>query len=202
MRINQLLALCFGRRSERYLGDPRQLALDFGETPEATDAADGLQQAVDEKQEDAEDVVDVPARQRKKTKRNDRLPENLPRIEITLDVPDSDKTCDTHGDKTLIGYDTTETLVFTPSKLEVEVTKLPKYACPNQPDCGVAQAERPQGLIEGNRYDTSIAAEIITAKYGYHLPFYRQQDRPRRMIWSSRSTPAQLEPTNARLMTQ
>ena len=111
-----------------------------------------------------------------KKKRNDRLPENLPRIETTRDVADSDKTCDTHGDKTLIGYDTTETLVFTPSKLEVEVTKFPKYACPNQPDCGVAQAERPNGLIEGNRYDTSIAAEIITAKYGYHLPFYRQQD--------------------------
>jgi hypothetical protein len=31
-------------------------------------------------------------------------------------------------------------------------------------------------LVEGNRYDTSIAAEIITGKYGYHLPIYRQQD--------------------------
>jgi hypothetical protein len=30
--------------------------------------------------------------------------------------------------------------------------------------------------VEGNRYDTSVAAEIITAKYGYHLPVYRQQD--------------------------
>ena len=32
------------------------------------------------------------------------------------------------------------------------------------------------GLVEGNRYDTSVAAEIITGKYGYHLPIYRQQD--------------------------
>jgi hypothetical protein len=37
------------------------------------------------------------------------------------------------------------------------------------------QGERPTSLVEGNRYDPSIAAEI-TAKYGYHLPFYRQQD--------------------------
>jgi hypothetical protein len=60
--------------------------------------------------------------------------------------------------------------------LRVRVTKYPKYACPNQPACGVSQAERPTSLVEGERYDTSIAAEIITAKYGYHLPIYRQQD--------------------------
>jgi hypothetical protein len=30
--------------------------------------------------------------------------------------------------------------------------------------------------VEGNRYDASVAAEIITAKRGYHLPIYRQQD--------------------------
>jgi hypothetical protein len=30
--------------------------------------------------------------------------------------------------------------------------------------------------VEGNRYDTSVAAEIITGKYGYHQPIYRQQD--------------------------
>ena len=35
---------------------------------------------------------------------------------------------------------------------------------------------RPASLVEGNRYDTSVAAEIITAKSGYHLPIYRQQD--------------------------
>jgi hypothetical protein len=43
-------------------------------------------------------------------------------------------------------------------------------------DCGVASPERPTGLVEGDRYDTSVAAEIITAKYGFHLPVYRQQD--------------------------
>ena len=38
------------------------------------------------------------------------------------------------------------------------------------------QPPRPASLVEGNRYDTSIAAEIVTAKYAYHLPIYRQQD--------------------------
>jgi len=201
LEINRLIQQAFGRRSERYLGDPRQMALDFGSGPEVFDAADGLQQAVDEKQNNAEDVVDVPAHQRKKKQRNDRLPENLPRIEITLDVPDSDKVCDTHGDKTLIGYDITETLNYTPPKLEIEVTKFPKYACPNQPDCGVAQAERPNGLIKGNRYDTSIAAEIMTAKYGYHLPFYRQQDLFAGSGWTpSRSTLLNIQTAAAHLI--
>jgi transposase len=40
----------------------------------------------------------------------------------------------------------------------------------------MASPERPTGLVQGNRYDTSIAAEVITAKYGFHLPVYRQQD--------------------------
>ena len=32
------------------------------------------------------------------------------------------------------------------------------------------------GLVEGNRLDSSVVAEIITGKYGFHLSFYRQQD--------------------------
>ena len=40
----------------------------------------------------------------------------------------------------------------------------------------MTEAARPEGLVEGNRYDTSVAAEIIADKFGYHLPIYRQQD--------------------------
>ena len=176
LEINRLIQQAFGRRSERYLENPQQLKLDFGGGPEVTDAADGLQQAIDEQPVADEETITVPGHQRKQKKRNDRLPENLPRVEVTVDVPDADKVCATHGEKTVIGYDTTETLKYTPPKLEIIVTKYPKSVCPNEPECGVVQSARPAGLVEGNRYDTSIAAEIITAKYAYHLPFYRQQD--------------------------
>ena len=40
----------------------------------------------------------------------------------------------------------------------------------------MASPPREEGLVEGNRYYTSVAAEIITGKYGYHMPIYRQQD--------------------------
>jgi hypothetical protein len=126
--------------------------------PEVSDATDGLQQAVDDKQADDDDDT-VPTHQRKKKKQRDEsLPENLPRIEVTVDVPDGDKVCDAHGEKTLIGYDTTETLIYSPPKLEIKVTKWAKYACPSQPQCGVTQVERPDRLIEGNRDDSSTHA--------------------------------------------
>ena len=190
LEINRLIQQAFGRRSERYLESPQQLKIDFGGGPEVTDAADGLQQAVDEKQLADETVAataEVPSTRpaappKKKKKRDESLPANLPRIEKIVDVPESDKTCATHGEKTLIGYDVRESLVYIPPQLEIRVTKFPKYVCPNQPECKVTQAERPEGLIEGDRYDTSVAAEIITANLGYHQPLYREQARRGRFV--------------------
>ena len=44
----ELVQRAFRHRSERYLDDPNQLRLDLGGTPDATDAADGLAQAIQE----------------------------------------------------------------------------------------------------------------------------------------------------------
>jgi transposase len=76
----------------------------------------------------------------------------------------------------VIGYDWQETLEVVPPKLVVRRTGIPKLACPKAPECGVVEAPRPVGLVEGNRYDTSVAAEVMVAKYAYHLPVYRQQN--------------------------
>ena len=174
LTINELLQQAFGRRSERYLEDPDQLKLDFGNSQEAADAAEGLAEAV----EQAETIVSEHTRRKQagKKPRNEQLPEHLPRYEVELEVPEELKHCEQHGERQLIGHDRQETLEFERPKLKVRVTLIPKYACPDDPQCGVAEPPRPLGLVEGNRYDTSIAAEIITAKYGYHLPIYRQQD--------------------------
>ena len=161
----------FARRSERYLNNPNQLKLDLGDNDQAADAAEGLAQAVEE--------AGIPVKghvRRPRQPRNESLPENLERYEVEVDVPEDVKNCPEHGPRTRIGYDTTETLEFEPPRLRVRVTKYPKYACPTASTCGVASPERALGLVEGNRYDTSVAAEIITAKYSYHLPVYRQQD--------------------------
>ena len=98
------------------------------------------------------------------------------REEQIIEADASQSTCPTHGERTLIGYDTTETLVHKRPELYVLVKKYPKYACAASPDCGVASPERPTSLVEGDRYDTSVAATIVEAKWFLHLPIYRQQD--------------------------
>ena len=111
-----------------------------------------------------------------KKPRNEQLPAHLPRYEVEAAASEEVKRCAEHGQRKLIGYDRTETLEFERPKLKVRVTLYPKYICENEPSCGVREPPREPGLVEGNRYGTSVAAEIVTGKCGYHLPIYREQD--------------------------
>jgi transposase len=190
LTLVELLQRAFRRRSERYLADPNQLRLDFGDTPEAADAAEALAEAIEECEALAEQTIPEHTRRRRPRKaRREKLPEHLPRYEVEAPTPDDVKTCPLHGPRKPIGYDLLETLELGRLSLRVRVTKYPKFACEGQPECGVASPERPTGLVEGNRYDTSVAAEVLTAKYAYHQPTYRQQDSLAGSGWTpARST--------------
>lgn len=177
----------FAARSERYIADPDQLRLDFGDTLESADAAEGLHLAK------AEAGIEIPAHMRRpRKKRNESLPAHLPRTEIVHDVSDAEKVCPQHGAKTRLPDSMSarrEKLVFVPSHCIVEDHIYPKYSCPGCSQCGITSAERATGIVEGDRYDTSVAAQIITHKYAYHLPLYRQQDLFAGSGWTpSRST--------------
>lgn len=178
LAMAELLQRAFRHRSERYLEDPNQLQIDFGNSNAAADAAAGLATAIEESQAEIviEQTIPEHTRRRRYRPRNERLPEHLPRYEVEAPVPDDLKHCPLHGVRKLIDYDVVETLEFERPKLRIRVTKYPKYVCQDQPQCGVASPERPTGLVEGNRYDSSVAAEVITGKYAYHLPIYREQD--------------------------
>ncbi len=171
LRLNAALQAAFRKRAERYTADPNQLTIDFGNSPEVADAAAGLADAVYE---------NIEAYRRRKQQplepRSEHLPAHLPRIEVILPVPDDQRVCPEHGEREVIGHDWQETLKIVPPKLVVVRTGIPKLACRKHEACGVVEAARPVGLVEGNRYDTSIAAQIVTHKYSYHLPIYRQQD--------------------------
>jgi len=181
LTVAELLRRAFARRSERYLADPRQLQLDFHDTAEAADAAEGLALAVEESGQ----VVAAHVRHRRPRKpRSEQLPAHLPRYEVIVDLPEDEKV-----GLQLIGYDTAETLEFERPQLRVRVTKFAKYVNPQDARQGVKSSQRPTSLVEGNKYDTSVAAEIVTNKYGYHLPVYRQQDLFAGSGWTpSRST--------------
>jgi len=168
---DQALQLLFRKKMERYLEDPQQFVKDVGDDPDVVDAAEGIADAA------LETVGGYERRkQSPKKPRNEQLPAHLERYEVKLPVPDDQKTCPEHGERQVIGYDWQETLEVVPPKLVVRRTGIPKLACPKVPECGVVEAPRPVGLVEGNRYDTSVAAEVMVAKYAYHLPVYRQQN--------------------------
>ena len=177
LAYKELLQQAFRRRSERYLDDPNQMKLDFGASDDVADAVEGLSQAVEEAGAVEEPGLVVKEHTRRPRKpRNGKFPEHIERYEVEAKLPDAMKDCLEHGRRKLIGYDRVETLEFERPKLRVRVTKYPKYICEGAPECGVVSPERPTGLVEGDRYDTSVAAEVLTGKYGYHLPIYRQQD--------------------------
>lgn len=180
----------FLKRSERYIHDPKQLELDLGDTDEAADAANGLAEAVEDA--DLDSSTGTKPKRRPRKKRDESLPAHLPRYEVVLPVPDDVKTCTTHGERKLLPesmWERTETLEYAPPQRRVRVTIRQTYACADAPDCGIAAVEAPVGIVEGNKYGTSVAAEIITHKYGYHLPIYRQQDYCAASGWTaSRST--------------
>jgi transposase len=124
-----------------------------------------------------------------KKKRDESLPSHLPRVEKVIEGNDTQTNCPTHGPREVIGYDKTETLVYKRPELYVLVRKYPKYACPGNPACGVASPERPTSLVEGDRYDTSIGAAVVEAKWFLHMPLYRHQDVFAGSGWTpSRST--------------
>jgi transposase len=163
----------FEAKSERYIANPDQLRIDFGDTDQSADAADGLAEAVEEA-----DLIPAHLR-RKPKKRSNALPAHLPRAEQIIDIEEADKTCPEHGQKQLLPesmWDVREKLVMIPPKFEVHVRKYMKYACQNQPQCGIASAERPTGIVDGDKYDTSVATQIITHKYAYFLTLYRLQN--------------------------
>ncbi len=130
LEMAELLRRAFQKRSERYLQDPGQLSLDFGNTPEAVDAAAGLAEAV--LQAGAEAGIEVKGHTRRKKDRdkprNEQLPAHLPRYEVQRPIPADVRFCATHGERQIIGHDRMETLEYERPKLRVRVTLIPKLA--------------------------------------------------------------------------
>ena len=178
-----------GHRSEkRILPAENQSLLPF-------ESSEEFQAARAEAEAQAEAIVQTytVTRTVNKKKRDESLPSHLPRVEEIVEATEEQTHCATHGEREVIGYDTTETLVYKRPELYVLVRKYPKFACEGHPDCGVASPERPTGLVEGDRYDTSIGAAVVEAKWFLHLPLYRHQDIFAGSGWTpSRSTLANL----------
>ncbi len=108
------------------------------------------------------------------------LPENLPLVIIVHDLPESEKTCDCCGhDLHQMGEDKSEQLEFIPAIIKVIENIRPKYSCRHCEQQGTEVAIKiapiPSTPIPKSFATASLLAQIITSKYQYTLPLYRQE---------------------------
>ena len=160
--LRQLQRAQFGRRSEKL--DPQQLLL----------AIEDIEQALasDEAAEDKKDPVG--ARKRADKRRADRgaLPAHLPHLDVTVAPEDTNCPC-CHAPMHVIGEETSKRLDVVPAQFRVIVTHRPKYACRACTD-GMVQASAPERLIKGGLPTEAMVAYVLTSRYAWHLPLYRQ----------------------------
>ena len=103
-----------------------------------------------------------------------QLPAHLPRVERIIEPESTLCPCGC-GEMTKIGEDVSERLDVIPAQLRVLVTRRPKYAC-RRCSGAVAQAHAPEHVVPGDLPTEALIAQVIVAKFGDHLPFYRQAE--------------------------
>jgi len=100
------------------------------------------------------------------------LPKHLPRLVHVIE-PDSTQCACCQGGMHKIGEDVSEALDIVPAILRVIATVRPKYAC-RACEGNVVQAPAPRRMIEGGMATTSLIAWIVTQRFAWYLPVYRQ----------------------------
>lgn len=157
----------FGKSSEQNPGGGET----FNEAEETLDEADkALLGEVDSKQ--ASIIKNKPKRK--------PLPKDLPRKVVTIDLPVDEQVCDCcQSSLHKIGESRSEKLEFVPAHIKVIETVRPKYACKECEKTGIANhiktAPMPSTPIPKGIATASLLSQLITAKYQYGLPLYRQE---------------------------
>lgn len=165
--VSELRRETFGPRSEKL--DPEQFNLPL----EDVEIAQGVLEAAQEKARRALKGRG-PAERGTPNRNRGHLPKQLPRIERIVEPESTLCPCGC-GEMTRIGEDVSERLDMVPAQLRVLVTRRPKYAC-RRCSGAVVQAHAPEHIVPGGLPTEALIAQIMVAKFGDHLPFYRQAE--------------------------
>ena len=172
-QIKQLQKKIFGKSSERFVDDPQ---LFFS----------GLEpQAPSVEQSAEEEVVKVPAHEKKKVK---STPKNT--ISYPDDLPEEQKIDLKTGESLVcIGEEITRRLCKKSASYVIKEIVRKKYALSSNPDAGIKIADKPESLLNRCPAHESLLADIAVNKYCNHIPLYRQSEMMRRdKIFISRQT--------------
>jgi transposase len=168
-RLDVLLRKMFGPRSERV--DPNQLPL--FEAPADASGSTGVPMPSSPEPSPPEGSS---GKRKRRGHGRRRLPENLPRRRIPLDVAEEEKTCSCCGKpRRVIGEVVTERLSFEPTRFFVNQYVQLKYACPCE-QSGVVLAEKPIQPIEKGNAEPELVAYVAVSRFDDHSPYYRQEN--------------------------
>lgn len=160
----------FGRRSEQMDETITQLelALEELECVRAEQTSDEPAEQDETTEPIAGPAPDAPAKPKRKP-----LPEHLPRD--TVEHLPAECTCpDCGGILKPLGEDVAEVLEYVPASFRVIRHVRPKLACAA---CDrIVQAAAPKRPIARGAAGPGLLAHVLVAKYGDHLPLYRQSD--------------------------
>ena len=176
--IAQLLdTLSMVRREKDQLAHRLQqlLRAHFGQKAEKIDAAQMMlfaQQILAEVQAPTAVKDEAPASRPGHGRR--KLPRNLPRKRVVVDVPPEERFCKCCGQEmTKIGEETSEQIDYIPASVYVVEHVRPKYACKHCPDGTVVTADKPRQPIEKGLPGPGMLAHVSTSKYCDHQPLNR-----------------------------
>ena len=159
----------FGRSSETH---PDQGEL-FNEAEALVDNPD------EDNSDDSETDPSTNSGKKRQPKRQP-LPKDLPRTQKIHDIDEDEKQCECCGHQlTQMGQDISEKLEFIPAIVRVIEHVRLKYSCQHCEKQGtqsnIKQAPVPSSPIPKGYATPSLLSQIITSKYQYALPLYRQE---------------------------
>ena len=152
----------------------------FGKSSEVDDGQGDLFNEAEALLDEAiESEVQAISYTRNKPKRK-LLPKDLPREVIVHDIPEDEKQCDCCGnDLHPMGKESSEQLEFIPAQIKVIEHVRFKYSCRACEKSGTKTTIRiapvPLSPIPKSIATPSLLSQIITSKYQFSLPLYRQE---------------------------
>ena len=133
-------------------------------------ALEDLEQAI-AKTEATEEKTQTADAARKRRINRGALPAHLPRTHETVAPADTNCPC-CKKPMHVIGEETSERLDVIPAQYRVIITHRPRLAC--RACEKIVEAPAPEHLIKSGLPTEAMVASVLVAKYGWHLPLYRQ----------------------------
>ena len=159
----------FGSKSERW-ESVEQMVFNEAEMLAKSSKLDD-----DDSEEESESKVDGHVRRRGKRK---PLPDGLPREIQIVELPIEEQVAGDGTPLKAIGKEISEKLLFEPASLKVLEIHRIVYGV----DSSAVKTAEPLPTMIPKGYETpGLLANIVMQKYGYGMPFYRQEDMYKRM---------------------